>query len=186
MWTRTSTFAVALAIVAGTMFALRSYSDAKFETTVAVDRQQYPQEPTLVANAPARIEVVGARVSVTTPTLTDYAAAMDRAALVYEYARARCNPLAGHDKDMCAVEAEAVEMRARAAADVNYNGTPSSESRSRIAHADAELMVARVACDIEAGAEEVACVERAQAARAKLVAVVVDARVGAPVLAGRP
>lgn len=127
-----ATLTAAFTIVAGTMFALGSYSNAKFDSAVAMDRQQYPQEPTLVAIAPARIEILRARASTTTPTLTDYAAAVGRAAVVYEHDRARCDPLFGHDRDMCMVEAQAVEMRARAAADVNYNGTLTSQSKSRI------------------------------------------------------
>ena len=106
----------------------------------------------------------------TTQTRADYTAAVDRAAVVYKDARAKCDPLTGHGKDMCVVEAKAVEKRAKASAEAAYKGTIKSKTDSQIANADAEFMVAKVACDTKAGAAKDICVKQAQATRVKLVA----------------
>jgi hypothetical protein len=108
--------------------------------------------------------------AMTTQTRTDYRAAMDRTSVVYKDARAKCEPLTGHDKDMCVVEAKAVEKRAKASAEANYKGTIKAKTDSQIANADADLMVARVACDTKAGQEKDVCVKQAQATQVKLVA----------------
>lgn len=108
--------------------------------------------------------------AMTTQTRVDYTAAMDRASIVYKDARAKCEPLAGHDKDMCVVEAKAVEKRAKASAEALYKGTIKSKTDSRIANADADYMVSKVACDTKAGSEKEVCVKQAQATQVKLVA----------------
>jgi hypothetical protein len=121
----------------------------------------------------------------TSQTRIDYTAAMDRAAVVYKDARTKCEPLTGHNKDVCVVEAKAVEKRAKASAEANYKGTIKSKTDSRIAYADADYMVAKVACDTKAGQEKDVCVKQAQATQVKLVAdakankTSVDARVDA-------
>jgi hypothetical protein len=121
----------------------------------------------------------------TSQTRVDYTAAMDRAAVVYKDASAKCEPLTGHNKDVCVVEAKAVEKRAKASAEANYKGTIKSKTDSRIAYADADYMVAKVACDTKAGQEKDVCVKQAQATQVKLVAdakankTSVDARVDA-------
>ena len=78
--------------------------------------------------------------------------------------------MSGHEKDMCVVEAKAVEMRAKAAADANYQDTNKAKTDSRIADADADFMVAKVACDAKVGQEKIICVKQAQATQIKLVA----------------
>ena len=108
--------------------------------------------------------------AMTTQTRIDYTAAMDRASVVYKDAAAKCETRTGHDKDMCVVEAKAVEKRAKAAAEVNYKGTVKSKTDSQIANADADFMVAKVACDTKAGPAKDVCVKQAQATRVKLVA----------------
>jgi hypothetical protein len=121
----------------------------------------------------------------TAQTRVDYTAAMDRATVVYKDARAKCEPLTGHNKDVCVVDAKAVEKRAKASAEANYKGTIKSKTDSRIAYADADYMVAKVACDTKAGQEKDVCVKQAQATQVKLVAdakankTSVDARVDA-------
>ena len=65
----------------------------------------------------------------TTQTRADYNNALDRASVTYKDSRAKCEPLAGHDKDMCAVEAKAAEKKSKASA----GGTRSASSRSRAA-----------------------------------------------------
>ena len=106
-------------------------------------------------------------------TRADYSAALDRVAVEYKDARARCGPLTGHDKDICVVEARAVEKRAKASAEANYKGTVKSKTDKQIANADADFMVAKVVCDPRTGAEKDVCVKEAEATRVRLVA---DAR----------
>jgi hypothetical protein len=108
--------------------------------------------------------------AMTTQTRTDYSAALDRASVVYKDARAKCGPLTGHDKDMCVVEAKAVEKRAKASAEANYKGTIKARTDSQIANANADFMVAKVACDTKSGSEKSVCVKQAQATQVKLVA----------------
>ena len=106
----------------------------------------------------------------TMQTRADYAAALDRAHDAYGNARALCAPLAGHEWDMCIVEAHALEKRAKAAAEISYKGTIQSRADGRIANADADLMVARVACDSRTGQARGICVKQAKATNVRLVA----------------
>ena len=108
-------------------------------------------------------------VATTTQSRTDYATAVDRASIVYKDALARCESLAGHGKDMCVVEAKAVEMRAKGVAEAHLKGTLKASTASRITNADADLMVAKVACDAKTGQDKDVCVKQAQATQVKLV-----------------
>jgi len=103
-------------------------------------------------------------------TRGDYAAALDRVSVAHKEARAKCDVLAGHDKDMCVVEAEAAERRAKASADVDYKGTIKSKTDRRIADTYADYMIARVACNTGPGQEKKACIKQAHATQLKLVA----------------
>ena len=106
----------------------------------------------------------------TMQTRVDYASALDRIRVVYRNARAQCPPLAGHAQDMCAVEAQAAERRSRGTAEVNYKGTIKSKTDREVAEADADLMIAKVSCATRIAPENYACVNRAKAVNAKLVA----------------
>lgn len=106
----------------------------------------------------------------TMQTRTDYAAALDRAYAMYGNARAQCAPLAGHRWDMCVVEAHALEKRAKAAAEISYLGTIKSKADGRIANADADLMIARVACNTKTGQDRSVCVNQAKATNVRHVA----------------
>ena len=106
----------------------------------------------------------------TMQTRGDYAAALDRVYVAYQSARAKCASLAGHDRNMCVVAAHAAEKRSKAIAAVNYRGTTTSKVDSRIADADADLMIARVACAARTVREKDTCVDVAKAANVKLVA----------------
>jgi hypothetical protein len=106
----------------------------------------------------------------TTQTRIDYNNATSRATAVYKDASAKCAPMTGHEKDMCAVEAKATEKRSKAAAEATYKGTIKAKTASRIANADADFMVAKVACDTRAGQEKDVCVKQAEATHVKLVA----------------
>jgi hypothetical protein len=103
-------------------------------------------------------------------TRADHSAALERVSAEFKDARAKCEPLAGHDKDMCVVQAKAVEMRAKASAEATYKGTIRARTDSQVANADADFMVAKVACDAKAGSEKDVCVKQADAAHVKLVA----------------
>jgi hypothetical protein len=121
----------------------------------------------------------------TAQTRSDYTSALDHASSVYRDAHAKCEPLLGHDKDMCVVEAKAVEKRSKAAAQATYKGTVKSMTDRNIAYADADLMVAKVACETKTANDKDVCVKQAQATQVKLVAdarahkTAVDARAGA-------
>jgi hypothetical protein len=106
----------------------------------------------------------------TVQTRAEYSAAVDRASADYKDARAKCEPLAGHDKDMCVVQAQAVEKRAKASAQANYKGTAKARMDSQIANADADFMIAKVACEPKAAQEKAVCVKEAQATQVRLVA----------------
>jgi hypothetical protein len=106
----------------------------------------------------------------TLQTRVDYMAALERVYDTYRTARALCAPLAGHERDMCAVAAQAAERRSKAAAEVNYKGTIKSKSDREIADADADLMIARVACGARGAREKSACLNEARAVNVKLVA----------------
>ena len=106
----------------------------------------------------------------TMQTRADHAAALARVSEAYQDARTRCGPLAGPAKDMCVVEAKAAEKRATAQAEANYTGTITSKTEGQIANADADFMIARVACDSMTGPEKVVCVKQARATNVKLIA----------------
>ena len=108
--------------------------------------------------------------AVTLQTRADYSAALNRASDTYASARDKCDPLAGHGEDICVVEAKAQEKRAKALAETNYIGTITSKTNSRIANADADLMVAKVACDVGTRQQMDVCVKRARAANVRAVA----------------
>jgi len=105
-----------------------------------------------------------------TLTRDAYDAALDRVSVVYKDMSAKCGAMSGHEKDMCAAQAKAVEMRAKAAADANYQDTNKAKTDSRIADADADFMVAKVACDAKGGHDRIICVKQAEATQIKLVA----------------
>jgi hypothetical protein len=106
----------------------------------------------------------------TMQTRVDYASALQRINVAYRQARAQCPPLAGHARDMCAVEAQAAERRSRAAAEANYKGTIKSKADREIADADADLMIAEVSCASSIAPEKYACVNRAKVVNVKRVA----------------
>ena len=105
-----------------------------------------------------------------TQTRAEYSAAVDRASVEYKEARAKCEPLVGHDKDMCVVDAQAVEKRAKASAEANYKGTAKARLDSQIANADADFMIAKVGCETKAAQEKDVCVKEAKATQVRLVA----------------
>ena len=53
----------AVAVVAGAMLTLGSYSNAKFEVAAAAARPQYTAEPLQLAIEPSRIHVVATRLA---------------------------------------------------------------------------------------------------------------------------
>jgi hypothetical protein len=105
----------------------------------------------------------------TTQARADYSATRNQISADYKDAYAKCEPLTGHDREMCLVEARATERRAKASAEANYKGTIRSKTDSQIADANADSMVAKVACEVKAGPEKDLCVQQAEATRVKLV-----------------
>lgn len=105
----------------------------------------------------------------TLQTRADYDAALNTAASEYRAARAECRPIAGHDRDMCIVQAKAAEVRAKAAADEKYLGTIKSKAERRIANADADWMIARASCDAKLQPEKSACVQKAKSDNLRVV-----------------
>ena len=110
----------------------------------------------------------------TLQTRADYAAAMDRAAIEYRDALAECRPISGHDREMCEVEAQAAELRAKAQADATYWGTIKAKADRRIANADADWMIARASCNAKSQPDKAACVQKARVANLEVVAAVQD------------
>ena len=106
----------------------------------------------------------------TMQTRTDYSGAIDRIYVAYKDARVQCEPLAGYARDKCVVDARAGQKRAKATAEVNYKGTIKAKTDRRITDADADWMIARVACDATVGQERFACVNQAKATNVKRVA----------------
>ena len=108
----------------------------------------------------------------TMQTPGDYAAAMDRVAAEYRGALAECRPIAGHDREMCEVEAQAAQLRAKAHADATYRGTIKAKADRRIADADAAWMIAKASCNAKPQPDRAACVQKARAANPEVVATV--------------
>ena len=106
----------------------------------------------------------------TMQTRADYTAARNHSSAEYKQAQAKCEPLDGHERNMCVVEAKAGEKRAKATAEANFRGTVKAKTDSQIANADADYMVAKVACDIRTDAERDMCVKEAHATQIKQVA----------------
>ena len=87
---------------------------------------------------------------------------MSTAAGVSRFRNASCHE--------CAVEAKATEKKSKASAEAAYKGTIKAQTASRIANADADLMVAKVACEAKTGTDKDVCVKQAQATQVKRVA----------------
>lgn len=100
-------------------------------------------------------------------TKSEYKAAKDQAQATYKVDKAKCDSLAGNAKDICQVEAKAQKMRAEADAKAAYKNDRDAWYDQKVAHADADYLVAKEKCDDLAGNEKDLCQEQAKAAYTK-------------------
>lgn len=137
---------------------------------IAGSRQPSKGRILIASIAGAAILSFGAAAfAATTQGRIEYTAAKERAAAAYKEAMVRCQPMTGHDRDLCAVDAKATEKRAKASAEASFKGTVKAKTDLEIARADADLMVAKVACDARAARERELCVTEAQATQVRIV-----------------
>ena len=80
----------------------------------------------------------------------------------YKAARARCNELAGNEKDVCVKEAKADEKRAKADAKADKKST-TARAEANEDKRDAEFKVAREKCDSMSGNAKDVCEKDAEA-----------------------
>jgi hypothetical protein len=98
-----------------------------------------------------------------TLSTTDYSTAKERAAMEYQSARTQCAQLAGNARDVCFVEAKAVERKAMAEAEARYRHTDSARLEATIESAEADFDVAKAKCGAKAGNDRDVCVKEAKA-----------------------
>ena len=101
---------------------------------------------------------------------SDYKVAVAQAEADYKVAKARCDSLGGHPREVCVEEARAREKRAKAEAEARYKGTPKAREQARIAAVDGDYEVAKARCGIHVGDARKACEAEAKAVRARAVA----------------
>jgi hypothetical protein len=94
---------------------------------------------------------------------SDYSVAKERAAMAYQAARTQCSQLAGNPRNVCLVEARAVERKAMADAEARYRDTDSARRDATIESAEAEFEVANARCGSRIGNEREVCVKEAKA-----------------------
>lgn len=117
-----------------------------------------------------------------TMTRADYNAAKDRATADYKAAQAKCDAVAGAERDVCLADAKAAERRAKAEADASFKNTTGARRDARLEIADAEYDAAKARCKLASGHERDVCMAEAKArenkakAEAKANAKVADIR----------
>jgi hypothetical protein len=117
----------------------------------------------------------GLVIGLTVPTLAvgaamtagEYGAVKDRATAEYKTAKARCDSLAGHGKDVCVAEAKAAETKAKAEAEAEYRNTDKARRDARIEMAEADYDVAKARCGAKTGNDKDVCLKEAKAAEIK-------------------
>ena len=100
-------------------------------------------------------------------TKDEYRATRDRIGADYKAAKAKCDALSGQPKNLCLAEAKAVEKRAKARAEADYENTPKAREKAVIADAEATYMVAKEQCATKTGNDKDVCVKAAKAAETK-------------------
>jgi hypothetical protein len=100
-------------------------------------------------------------------TKDEYRATKDRIAADYKAAKAKCDALSGQPKNLCIAEAKAVEKRAKARAEADYENTPKAREKAVIADAEATYMVAKEQCATKTGNDKDVCIKAAKAAETK-------------------
>jgi len=89
-------------------------------------------------------------------------AAVKKAHTDYKAARARCNDLAGNEKDVCIKQAKADEKRAKAEAKADKKST-AAHADANADKRDAEFKVAKEKCDSMSGNAKDVCQKDAEA-----------------------
>jgi len=98
-----------------------------------------------------------------TQSRIDYPAAMDPASIAYKDARASCDSLAGHGKDMCVKQARATQVKLVAEAKADKTAIHvRTDAREETREAQYKVAIAR--CDALAGPEKEACTSSAKSA----------------------
>ena len=100
-------------------------------------------------------------------TKDEYRATKDRIAADYKASKAKCDALSGQPKNVCIAEAKAVEKRAKARAEADYENTPKAREKAVIADAEATYMVAKEQCGTKTGNDKDVCLKAAKAAETK-------------------
>ena len=98
---------------------------------------------------------------------SEYKSMKEQAAASYRADKAKCESFAGNAKDLCQAEAKAQRMRTEADAEAAYKNTPEAWYGQRVAHADADYLVAKERCDELGGNAKDVCREEAKAAHTK-------------------
>ena len=120
----------------------------------------------LLTGAVAASLAAGAHAATST-TKSEYKAAKDQAHAAYKAHKAKCDSLAGNAKDICEAEAKAQKMRAEADAKAAYKNDREAWYDQKVAHADADYLVAKEKCDDLGGNDKDVCREEAKAAHTK-------------------
>lgn len=122
--------------------------------------------PGLLAVACAAAFATAAQAA-TPMTKSEYNAAKDQAEATYKVEKKKCDSLSGNAEDICEAEAKANKMRAEADAKAAYKHTRDVYYDQKVAHADADYLVAKEKCDDLAGNTKDVCVKEAKAAQTK-------------------
>jgi osmotically-inducible protein OsmY len=98
-----------------------------------------------------------------------------KAAADYKSAVAKCNGMAGNDKEVCTAEAQASRVHAEADALAKYNSTAEGRARAATRVAEADYSLAKARCGARSGADKDDCMNGAKSVHAAALA---DAKAG--------
>ena len=123
------------------------------------------------------IAIAGALATTSAFAMTrdEYKAESDRISQAYKADKAKCDSLAGNNKDVCQVQAKGMEKSAQAALEADYKPSTKSRTDARIAKADAAFDTAKEKCDDFAGNAKDVCLKDAKAGHTRALA---DAKLG--------
>jgi len=103
----------------------------------------------------------------TSTSKSEYKAAKEQAEAAYKADKVKCDSFAGNAKDVCQAEAKAQRIRVEADAEAAYKNTREAWYDQKVAHADADYLVAKQKCDDLGGNAKDVCREEAKAAHTK-------------------
>ncbi len=83
---------------------------------------------------------------------------------------AQCRDREGQDKEICKVEARAVERVRKADLEAQYRGTVAAAADAKLTRAKAQFEVARVKCADQRSEDKLSCLRSARAEKAKALA----------------